>query len=221
MPAPKKVNPKDVSADLDDLLSPEAEQEFVFDEEPRVMQVSNTTSTDEVSEEEAAELAALQRALAKPIPEPAAPKYVPYDQLTPTQKKIRDLKDQVARRDAEIADKSPMQYDTTDGDAILVHVLEDGFTACGVVWYRGQEIRFVKGGEAYEQTLNRDGESWLDLDDYEQYERYGKKMFGIGNWPGKKWGDVSGLTDEAEIAQARQAAQREARRKAAAPIVRT
>lgn len=213
MPA-RKPNPNDAPADLDDLLAPEPpEQDSVAEE---------TEVEDEVTEEEAAEMARLQAELAKPLPEPAPEqhKFIPYSQLTPAQKKIRDLKDAVARRDAEEAERVPVQYDETDGDGVMIHVLEDGLTACGVVWYRGQEIRFVQGGEAYEQTKNRLGESWLDLEEADQWERWGKKMFGRGPWPGKRWGDTTGMTDQAEIEAARQAAAREAKRRAAAPIIR-
>lgn len=218
MPA-RKQSPKDAAADLDDLLAPEQpeEQDFVLEEAIAPVEAEET---DDVTPEEAAEMARLEALLSVPLPEPAEPKYVPYDQLTPAQKKIRDLKDAVARRDAEAAERAPVEYDVADSGGIMIHVLEDGFTACGVVWYRGQEIRFTPGGEAYEQTKNRDGESWLDLDEAEQWERWGKKMFGRGPWPGKKWGDTSGLSDKEEIAAATAAAAREARRKAAAPIIR-
>lgn len=227
MPAPRKANPKDVAADLDDLLAPEPEQDSAPVEyalvDSQLVEVP-AEPEDETTPEEAEELARLTAELAKPVPEPepAAEVFVPYEKLSPAQKKIRDLRDAVARRDAEIAERQPVAYDSAESaDSVMIHILEDGFTACGQVWYRGQEIRFVRGGEAYEQTRNRLGASWLDLDESAQWNRWGKKMFGLGPWPGKQWGDTSGVTDEAEIAAIKQAAAREARRRAAAPIIRS
>lgn len=208
MPAARKPSPKDVAADVDDLLAPDVPD--VPDE---------VEAEEEMTPEEAAEVAALEAELAKPetAPEPA---FVPYEKLSPAQKKIRDLRDAVAQRAAAEAERAPIAYGSADGDGVRVHVLEDGFTACGVVWYRGQEIFFPFGGEAYEQTKDRDGNSWLDLDEAAQWRRWGKKMFGLGAWPGQAWGDTTGIHDPEEIAAVKAAAAREARRRGSAPIIR-
>lgn len=79
---------------------------------------------------------------------------------------------------------------------ILIHVLEDGFTANGQLWYRGQEIEFVVGDPAYEDTKDRNGISWLDFDDSQQYRQWKRRMFGRGPWPGETWQDENSLTAE-------------------------
>lgn len=81
-------------------------------------------------------------------------------------------------------------FDTTEAEetdqTILLHFLEDGFSAFAVVWYRGQELEIVKGSRSYKATLDRNGQSWLDLVDneYEQVKRFGKVMFRKGPWFG-------------------------------------
>lgn len=72
------------------------------------------------------------------------------------------------------------------GDTILLHIVEDGFTASGAVWMRGQELEFKKDTPEYRDTLDRTGKSWLDLlgDDAAQMEMFGKVMFRPGPWPG-------------------------------------
>lgn len=74
-----------------------------------------------------------------------------------------------------------------DGDTVLIHVREDGFTANGRVWYRGQELEFTVGAQNWRDTLDRNGQSWLQLNEADQLRRYGKVMFGHGPWPGASW----------------------------------
>lgn len=83
-----------------------------------------------------------------------------------------------------------------DGDKILIHVREDGFTANGRVWYRGQELEFEVGSEAYKDTLDRYGRSWLSLDENTQYKQYGRVMFGFGPWPGGQYENQKALEAE-------------------------
>lgn len=68
-----------------------------------------------------------------------------------------------------------------DAETFLIHFLEDGFTAFGVVWYRGQELAVPIGSPRWEQ-----GKRWLIWQDAEQMERCGKVYFRRGPWPGKK-----------------------------------
>lgn len=75
------------------------------------------------------------------------------------------------------------------GKVILIHVLTDGFTAAGQVWYRGQEIEYVVGEQAFEDTKDRKGDSWLMCDDASQMRRWGQVMFGRGPWPGSDYED--------------------------------
>lgn len=86
----------------------------------------------------------------------------------------------------EIASE-PDPTNTGSTEAIVIHFLEDGFTALGNVWYRGQELEFAPGCQAYRDTLDRNGRTWLDLrgDEMAQIDRWGKVMFRVGPWPGK------------------------------------
>lgn len=114
-------------------------------------------------------------------------------QLTPEQQEIKFLRDQVARMSGR-KDVEPVADDLInpgDGNNILIHFLEDGFTALGKVWYRGQELEFEVGSQAHKDTYNRRGESWLDLrsDEFAQVDRWGKIIFRSGPWPGKTYAD--------------------------------
>lgn len=90
--------------------------------------------------------------------------------------------------------------DETPGEeTILLHFVEDGFTAQGRVWMRGQELEFVVGSPAYEETKDRDGNTWLDMvgDDKAQYARFGRVMFRPGEWPGLGYEDEEAAKAEA------------------------
>lgn len=129
-----------------------------------------------------------QPAVPSPVGRPVA-----ESELTPDQRRIRALEDQLARergrKDVEPELVVPAQPGARDN--IVIHFLEDGFTALGKVWYRGQEIEFEPNGPAYGDTCDRHGRSWLDLrdDEFAQVERYGKIMFRSGPWPGRKLTD--------------------------------
>jgi hypothetical protein len=112
---------------------------------------------------------------------------------TPEQQEIAYLKDQLARlggkKDVE-PQPEELQRPGDDGN-ILIHFLEDGLTLLGKVWYRGEELEFEVGSQAYKDTFNRRGETWLDLrnDEFGQVDRWGKIMFRNGRWPGKTYAD--------------------------------
>jgi hypothetical protein len=116
------------------------------------------------------------------------------------QKRIRELEDQLARQNAKALDDAPEKLVTANpgSDTILLHILEDGFTACGRVWYRGQEIEFEIGGPAYNDTKDRNGWTWLSLidDEYGQALRWGTVMFRRGAWPGAAYSDDTALLAE-------------------------
>lgn len=76
---------------------------------------------------------------------------------------------------------------TEPGAEIVFHVIEDGFTFGGRVFYRGEEIRVIVGSKAYNETFDRDGNTSLDLliDEAAQYRRYrGRVMVSRGPWKG-------------------------------------
>jgi hypothetical protein len=130
----------------------------------------------------------------------------PEAELTPDQKKIRDLEHRLAQAETKKFDTAAEELDELGEDGsktILIHILKDGFTALDRVWYRGQEIEFEVGGRAHEQTKDRTGQSWLAFDEGEQMRRWGDVMFRRGPWPGSGWADTAAA--EAERKRARRA----------------
>lgn len=155
-----------------------------------------------------------------------------FDELTPEQAEIKRLRDLLAvergRKDVE------PEYEpeaTADGDVIRIHFLEDGVTALGKLYYRGDELEFVAGSVAHRDTFDRLGRSWLDMrgDDFAQIERFGKVMFRNGPWPGKTYADatyenlrvVGGDASVSPPTQAEIEAAEKARKRRAAPRLPT
>jgi hypothetical protein len=118
---------------------------------------------------------------------------IPDVELTPEQAEIKRLRDQLARETGrkDVGVQVQELAKPGDGSNILIHILEDGFTALGKVWYRGEELEFEPNRQAYKDTFNRRGQTWLDLrlDEFGQAERWGKVMFRNGPWPGKSYAD--------------------------------
>lgn len=70
----------------------------------------------------------------------------------------------------------------------VFHVVEDGFTALGKTWVRGEEIFIEPNSKEEQLAYDRDGNFLFDLDDYEQMERFdGTVFFREGPWPGLKY----------------------------------
>lgn len=210
-------NKNDISADaLDDLLNfddvvesaeaaPEPAVETVEEAAPAAPAVPESNAAlDEAAAEIAALRAELARARTRPTDESGRP--LSETQLSPQQREIRVLDDAVAKKRATDLDSAPEQFEAADGDSILIHFIEDGFTTQGRIWYRGQEVEFALDGAAYEQTKNRYGQSWLDLSEDDQLDMYGKIYFRRGPWRGKTY-------DEEQAAAA------ERKRNRAAPVV--
>lgn len=96
----------------------------------------------------------------------------------------------------------------------VFHVLKDGFTVLGKVWYRGEEI--VLDDAAYEETKDMNGHSWADLTEKDQYEKWDDLYFAPGPWPHKGYDlDDPSLTEE-DRAKLR-AAEEKRRQRAAMP----
>jgi len=165
-----------------------------------------------------------------PIPAPR----VPETQLTPDQRRIRDLEDRLAkemgRKDPEIEFEPPVE----GTENIRIHFVSNGFTALGQVWYVGQELEFTPGSQAYQDTCDRYGRSWLELrdDPAGQEAKYGAVKFRSGAWPGlsleegvrtAKYQKLApmkpGQKFEPSDDEVRQAAAAEARRRRAAPRI--
>lgn len=122
--------------------------------------------------------------------------------------RIRTLEHQlVALRTEEVEAAEPVLAEEPKdaGEVILIHFVEDGFTAFGQIWHRGQELEFVVGSDGFTQTVDRAGQSWVFLDEAAQMQRWGKVWFRRGPWPGAQW---------------EQGAQEEQRRSRRVPIFR-
>jgi len=96
---------------------------------------------------------------------------------------LSDLAEEVESQMAEETVKIAGQHDHVPGDDIAVHFIEDGLTALGQVWYRGQVLRMAVGDAVWAKTLGHDGSSWLELSKQRQIEVYGKQFFDYGPWP--------------------------------------
>lgn len=193
-------NPKDQPVDFDDLLSIEDESVEATESAPEEKDLLEELigsadvgyeaeqSPDKAVDEDAEDvrIRELKAALAAPLPKFDE---VPTTGLTPKQREIQELEDQLAKRNATIAEMAPVQYATPtgSGETILVHVVQDGFIALGEVWFRGQEMEFEVGSQAYLQTFDLTGKSWLDLagDLQAQYKRWGKQYLGVGPFIGR------------------------------------
>lgn len=86
---------------------------------------------------------------------------------------------------------------TDPKDVVSVCFTQDGFTAFGKIWYRGETLSLERGSDDWKMTENREGESWMDLDEEEQIDRYGERMFRPGKWTGAGYDtEDDTLTDE-------------------------
>jgi hypothetical protein len=155
------------------------------------------TGTDPVPApalEPAREPAPARRLHSVPAATPHTPP-VPESELTPEQRRIRDLENQLAlergRKDPE--QEFEVASEPADGDNIIIHFVADGFTALGHVWRRGQELEFTVGGGAYLDTCNRFGWSWLELRDNPaaQEDKWGEVKFRSGPWTGLTYADAA------------------------------
>lgn len=118
------------------------------------------------------------------------------------EERIKRLRHELALEEGKVSGESTL--DTTraapEDEKILIHFLEDGFTALGQMWHRGQELEFVvqrnadgqvTGSPAYLATFGQDGKTWVTMaephNEFEQSRRYGKLLFRRGAWPGEPW----------------------------------
>lgn len=167
------------------------------------------------------------------VASPARP--VPESELTPEQRQIRELQNQLA---VERGSRDPVPAleavpnPGADGN-IIIHFVAEGFTALGAVWHRGQELEFVPGSESYARTCDRNGWSWLELRDNpaEQEARFREVKFRSGPWPGKSYEDIAEARFEPlkplkagdrlvpSVEELARAAKAEARRGRAAPLL--
>lgn len=94
----------------------------------------------------------------------------------------------------------------------IIHFMEDGFTALGKIWYRGEEFVVVEGSPTWAETTNKYGVSWVDMSEDEQYEKYGRRYFRDGPWRGKGYeaAEFEGEYDPEELKKLEKRRQRAA-----------
>jgi hypothetical protein len=153
-------------------------------------------------------------------------------QETPEERRIKELEHQLALAQGTKDVKPKFVPSEESKKSILIHFVEDGFTASGVNWKRGQEVVFNPGTKPYEQTKDRNGVSWLAMDDKAQMRRFGKVFFRRGEWPGLGYDAIKPDDFEAlnvigtkqamsplDAAQLRRAAEMERNRRRMAPLM--
>ena len=146
-----------------------------------------------------------QALLNTPEPEPEAAE--PSEEEL---EEIKDLEDQIAKRNnARITSAAPAAFSDTSHDegkdVLVIHFLEDGFSAFGAVWSKGQEIEIVKGSPEWNRTLDINGESWLDLVNNPQGQRrkWGKIFFAQGEYEWVEGEEFDVLTAKADVRRRR------------------
>jgi hypothetical protein len=111
---------------------------------------------------------------------PADPRPKPESELTDEERAERQrlhlLAVEAGRRDPGIQGFAQPQ---PGRQTVLIHFTEDGLTAFGQVWYRGQELEIEVGGPRWAEAAK-----WILLDDRQQMERWKRIMFRRGPWPG-------------------------------------
>lgn len=109
-------------------------------------------------------------------PQAARPK--PAGQLSEEEKAERDRQHAAAVAAAAAFEQAPEQIVPSQGEAVLIHFLEDGLTFAGRVWYRGQELAIGPDHPRWPEVTG-----WIMLDKAQQFERWGKQYFDHGPWP--------------------------------------
>lgn len=148
----------------------------------------------------------------KPDNAPEAPVGPAPGEETSEQKRIRELEEKLsilleANKKAQ-AYVPVDKYEDEEGDTILIHFLEDGHTAQGRVWYRGQEVEVVVGDDVWNDSLDRNGNSWLSMTEADQMKAYEQVKFRRGPWPGKssyldgEWTTPADAPPESELERA-------------------
>jgi hypothetical protein len=110
---------------------------------------------------------------------PVDPRPKPEAELTDEERAERQrqhlLAMEAGRRDPGVQFASP----PPNRETVLIHMVEDGLTAFGVVWFRGQELEIEVNGPRWSEARK-----WILLDDAQQMLRWKKIMFRRGPWPG-------------------------------------
>lgn len=80
--------------------------------------------------------------------------------------------------------------------ALTVHFVDDGLTLLGKIWYRGEELTIAPGTDQWELA-----HSVLSLDEFQQEDRWGRRMFRPGPWRGKSLTEIDddSLTEDDKV----------------------
>ena len=109
---------------------------------------------------------------------------VPTGQLSEQERLERDRQHTEALGLAARFERAPEQYQPytpQEGESVIIHFIEDGLTAFGKVWYRGEEIEIGPDHPRWPEA-----KGWVLLSKWEQMDRYGKQYFDQGPWPGQR-----------------------------------
>lgn len=197
MPARKTAAPKPETStpDLDNLLSADASAPSApkVDDEPKretVKPEENGEPQEDQPDTEQSELQAEIARLKAELEQEKAKKFAPVTEsgrpaadyeLTPEQLELRNIRDALAKEKAANLDRAVPQYQETGEAAGTIHFVESGFTAFNNVWGIGQTV--VYSAADYEETKDRNGNSWLDLTEAQQARRFGRVYFRKGPSP--------------------------------------
>lgn len=131
---------------------------------------------ERVRAEAAAELAELKAQL-----EAANAKAQAAEASLSEMQKVESVEDQLKA-------EAVTEVDPDAPDVITVNFVEDGLTALGRVWYRGEELSVKRGSREWDQLYNqRRGKSVLEFSEDEQIARWGMRMFRPGQWQGHSY----------------------------------
>lgn len=103
----------------------------------------------------------------------------PADELTPEEKQQREIEHQQALSlNAAMDRESVPDFQSSTGDKIVIHFVDDGFTALGHVWLRGQQIAIGPDHPRWPDAIR-----WINMTPDEQINTYGKQHFARGPVP--------------------------------------
>jgi len=107
---------------------------------------------------------------------PERPK--PAAELSDEERAERERQHAAAVAAAAQFERAPEQIVPTQGEAVLIHFTEDGLTAFGRVWYRGQELAIGPDHPRWPEAVG-----WIMMDKAAQFGRWGRQYFEHGPWP--------------------------------------
>jgi len=112
---------------------------------------------------------------------PTAEQMRPPPAVTDQERAERERKHMEAVAAAARFEHTPVTYEPPSDGGVLIHFIEDGLTAFGQVWYRGQELQIGPSSSRWAEA-----QQWVTLNRNQQLERWGKHFFEPGPWPGRR-----------------------------------